>query len=378
MIDARFGTAALVRAGLLVALAAYVLVPVTTKRQTTRIALETPLALFGLGVAATFAYAGHGFTGRWPVVDFALDTAHVTAASIWLGGLVLLAMAVRRHTDARDSARALGRFSRIALPAIAVVVLSGVLQGWRQIGTWSAFWHTSFGRLLLIKVLVVVAIVIVASAGRDALRDRRLAHGPDDDGPAPAGTGGAFGSESDRALPARPEPAAAGALEAGTSDIDVLDMPPDPDDLLARDLRNGMLVEVGLAAVVLAVTSALVVTPPSREAEAAARTPQAQTVHLAANGKTVGYQVAVQPTLVGQNTIVVDPHLTGTGLLPTSIRGEARAVGGSARTRLKFTALPNGKWVAVGSLSEPGAWTVQVDGATPSTSEATTFQIKVR
>ena len=134
--------------------------------ETTRIALETPLALFGLGVAATFAYAGHGFTGRWPVVGFALDTAHVTAASIWLGGLVLLAVAVRRHTDARDSARALGRFSRIALPAIAVVVLSGVLQGWRQIGTWSAFWHTSYGRLLLIKVLVVVAIVIVASAGR--------------------------------------------------------------------------------------------------------------------------------------------------------------------------------------------------------------------
>ena len=86
----------------------------------------------------------------------------------------------------------------------------------------------------------------------------------------------------------------------------------------------------------------------------------------------------MQPTLVGQNRIVVDPHLTGTGLLPTSIRGEARAVGGSARTRLKFTALPNGKWVAVGSLSEPGAWRVQVDGATPSTSEATTFQIKVR
>jgi copper transport protein len=377
VVSARFGTAALVRAGLLVALAVYALVPIALKRRGTRIVTELPLALLGLGVAATFAYAGHGFTGRWPVAGFALDTAHITAAAVWLGGLVLLAMAIRRPADPRDSARALGRFSRIALPAIAVVVLSGVVQGWREIDTWSALWHTSYGRLLLVKVLVVVAIVIVASAGRDALRDRRLARSDDEDDLPPLGSGGGRPSGYNQP-PAGREPATAHALDAGTAHVDVLDMPPDPDDLLARDLRNGMLVEVGLAVVVLAVTSALVVTPPSREAVAAAKTPQAQTVHVAANGKTVGYQVAVQPTLVGQNTIVIDPHLTGSGLLPTAVTGEARAVGGTARSRLNFTALPNGKWVAVGSFSVPGAWTVQIDGATPATSEATAFRITIR
>ena len=101
-------------------------------------------------------------------------------------------------------------------------------------------------------------------------------------------------------------------------------------------------------------------------------------MRLAVGGKTVGYQVAMQPTLVGENTIVLDPHLTGAGLLPTSVTGAAHAVGGTARTRLNFTALPNGNWVAVGSFPAPGVWTVQIDGATPSTTEATGFRVTVR
>jgi putative copper export protein len=44
-----------------------------------------------------------------------------------------------------------------------VVVVSGAIQGWRQIDTWWALWHTSYARLLVVKVLLVLAIVIVAS-----------------------------------------------------------------------------------------------------------------------------------------------------------------------------------------------------------------------
>ena len=377
VVDARFGTAALARAGLIVALAAFVFVPLTQRRRSTRIATEAPLALLGIGVAATFAYAGHGYTGRWPVVGFALDTTHVTAASVWLGGLVLLAMAFRRQANSRDSARALGRFSRIALWAIGLLVLAGALQGWRQVGTWSALWHTSYGRLLVVKVLVVVAIVIVASASRDTLRDRRLAtaHEGTDEGPA----GGVGNSPGYGAWPNGTGGEASLPLDAGTATaVDLIEMPQDPDDLLARDLRNGILVEVGLAAIVLAITSVLVVSPPSREVEAAAKVPQARTVHLSANGKTIGYAVAVQPTLVGQNTIVVAPSLTGVGLLPTTLTGEVRAAGEAKSARLTFTALPNGNWVAVGPFATKGTWTVTLDGATPSASEATAFQVTVR
>ena len=146
-----------------------------------------------------------------------------------------------------------------------------------------------------------------------------------------------------------------------------------------RDVRRGVLLEAGLAVVVLAVTSALVVTPPSREAEAAARIPQAQTVHLQARGTHVGYDVAVQPVLAGQNTIVVNPHLVGRpGLLPTSLTGSVRGSRSSAATRITFTPLANGEWVAVAPLPQPGTWTVDLTGAGPDASETTRLQITVR
>jgi copper transport protein len=375
VVDARFGTAALIRAGLLAAIAAYVFVPVTQRRRATRVAVEVPLALLGVGVAATFAYAGHGYTGRWPVVGFALDTTHIVAASLWLGGLVLLALALRRQIDPRDSAQALGRFSRIALPAIGVVVVAGALQGWRQVGTWSALSHTSYGRLLIVKVLVVVAIVIIASASRDTLRDRRRAAAPDDEGLL--GDSGSSVDFAPTTLAGRAD--SPGALRAETSaSVDLLEVPADLDDQFARELRTGILVEVGLAVVVLAITSVLVVSPPSREAEAAAHVPQAHTAHLTAKGKTIGYAVAVQPTLGGENTIVVTPRLTGTGLLPTTLTGQARAAGTTASTRLTFTALANGDWVAVAPMKTRGIWTVTLNGATPSAGETTSFQVSIR
>jgi copper transport protein len=375
VVDARYGAAALIRAGLVAALAAYVFVPLTQTRRSTRIAVEAPLALVGVGVAATFAYAGHGYTGRWPVVGFVLDTTHVAAASLWLGGLVLFATALRRQLDPRDSVRALGRFSQIALPAIGVAIIAGAVQGWRQVGTWSALWHTSYGRLLVLKVLVVVALVVIASATRDTLRDRRLADDSDKD--APVGGGGTFFDGASPTAGARAGALAPVSLDASPA-VDLLDMPADPDDQLSRELRTGILVEVGLSAVVLAITSALVVSPPSREAEAAAHIPQAQTAHLATQGKIIGYAVAMQPTLAGENTIVVNPHLNSAGMLPTTLTGQAHVAGATKSIPLTFTALANGEWVAVAPMTTKGLWTVTLDGSTPPESESASFTITIR
>jgi copper transport protein len=380
VVDARFGTAALWRAGLLLVLACYAIAPVVTAKRGRRIAAEIPLALAALAVGATFAYGGHGYTGRWPVFGLVLDISHLTAAAVWLGGLVLLAVALRRHADPEEARAALGRFSRLALPAIAVVVLSGTLQGWRQIGTWSALWHTSYARLLIIKVLVVLAIVVLASASRDALRGR-LARRPSEVDLTDDFDLGATGSPFD----GMPDPFAGqgnSRVAVGvrpTAALELIELEEAEAEHAVREVRVGVLLEVGLAAVVLAVTSLLVVSPPGREAVAAAKVPQAQTIHLTATGTTVGYSVAMQPMLAGQNTVVVNPRLTaGSGLLPTSLTGTVRAAGSATGARLTFTALPNGQWVAVAPLTTAGTWTVQLDEATPSAGESTSFRVTVR
>jgi copper transport protein len=387
VVDARFGNAALVRAALLLPVSMYVFVRARAGRRAERIAVEVPLGLLGLMVTATFAYAGHGFTGRWPTFGLLMDVTHLSAASLWLGGLVLLAWVLRKRTDAAAAATALTRFSRLALPAVAVIVISGSLQGWRQVGTWSGLWHTSYGRLLIIKVLVVLAIVVIASAGREVLRERPT--GGADGGGSSAGRGPGPGPGADWVLPGVSGGGSTVAVDApATTVVDLTEQhtggwspgwSTDDDRSAVREVRRGVGLEVGLAVVVLGVTSALVVTPPSREVEAAAKTPEAQTAHVNALGRTVGYDVATQPTLAGDNTIVVTPHLVGrTGFLPTSLTGSVQAAGSSLRTRLTFTPLANGQWVAVASLPRAGTWTVRLTGVTPPTTDTAALQITVR
>src|SRR5262249_49238413 len=48
-----------------------------------------------IGVAATFAYAGHGATGRLTYVALPADMIHILAAAVWFGGLAVLALALR-------------------------------------------------------------------------------------------------------------------------------------------------------------------------------------------------------------------------------------------------------------------------------------------
>ncbi len=83
--------------------------------------------------------------------------AHVLAASLWCGGLAVLAMVAGR---ARGTwARMLPRFSRLAGWCAAVVALSGVLNALLQLGGVSKLLNSGYGRLVLGKVAALVLLV---------------------------------------------------------------------------------------------------------------------------------------------------------------------------------------------------------------------------
>jgi copper transport protein len=129
-------------------------------------ALAAPL---GLGIAATPGLAGHAFTGTFTPLAIPADTLHVAAMGIWLGGLAaLMLVVIDGDPDAPRSAR---RFSPVALTSVVVIVVTGVFASWRQVGfSRDAFTHTTYGRMLIIKIAVFV--VLVALAGWS----RRIAH----------------------------------------------------------------------------------------------------------------------------------------------------------------------------------------------------------
>lgn len=160
----RFGRAHLLRVVFLLGW-----LPLVRRADLLRTTLGRILAAAGsVALAITIAEAGHAVTGRWPLVAWGADIVHVLAAAVWTGGLVaLLGIGLR---DADRALLAARRFSSLALGAVVVVTLTGVVQSVRQVGDWSALTSTTFGRLLLVKVGLVLVIVAVAWVSRSILR----------------------------------------------------------------------------------------------------------------------------------------------------------------------------------------------------------------
>jgi copper transport protein len=81
------------------------------------------------------------------------DWLHLTAATLWIGGLVQLAL-VRRD------ALAFRRFSRLATGCVAVLVAAGTYLSVERLPALHDLWSTSYGHVLLIKLaLVCVALL---------------------------------------------------------------------------------------------------------------------------------------------------------------------------------------------------------------------------
>lgn len=164
VLESTYGRATLSRALLTLLLAALVLL---RGRLTVR-ELGAYGVLLGGCVAVSFALSGHAAAGAHRTLALASESVHVLATSAWLGGLVVLLVgAVWREPDAR---RVVLRFSTLALASVTAVVLTGLFQSWRQVGSFSALGPTTYGRELLVKTGLVVVVLGAAAASRRLLR----------------------------------------------------------------------------------------------------------------------------------------------------------------------------------------------------------------
>jgi len=137
------------------------------------VVLAVPAAIAGAWALAAPGISGHaGDPGRGPLV-IGLDALHVAAASIWIGGLVQLAVVTPHATRGltrplRDATRATiaGRFSRMAVAAVAVLAVTGGLRALWELSAVSQIWTTSYGRTLLAKTVLLLMTLAVASRSR--------------------------------------------------------------------------------------------------------------------------------------------------------------------------------------------------------------------
>lgn len=127
----------------------------------------SPMALLGAaGLVVSEAFIGHTATVSPRFLVLVSDAGHLVAAAAWSGGVLMLAMTLRRRHRRKDplDARLLAtRFSVMATWAIAVVAATGLALSWAILGEVGALWATEFGRVLVAK-LVVVGVLLAIGA----------------------------------------------------------------------------------------------------------------------------------------------------------------------------------------------------------------------
>jgi copper transport protein len=190
------------------------------------------MAVMGVGIAATWAAAGHGGAGTLQPWTFAFDVVHLVSVSAWAGGLVLLGLGLRGGWSDADTAKRLPRWSQLATVAVIALVSTGLFAGWREVRSVAALTSTAYGGLLVTKTILVLFMLMMGALGRAHVRKHYLvpvAH-----------------AATDLSSPARAAPTAEEAAQ----------------------LRRTTLNETVLAALVLAVTAVLVQTPPAASAYA--------------------------------------------------------------------------------------------------------------
>jgi copper transport protein len=101
----------------------------------------------GLGLGSGLSLSGHSSA---TVPESVADWLHLSAATLWIGGLVQLAF-VARNADA------FRRFSRLALTCVAVLILAGTYLSIERFPALHDLWTTHYGHILLVKLALVSA-----------------------------------------------------------------------------------------------------------------------------------------------------------------------------------------------------------------------------
>jgi copper transport protein len=334
-LDSRFGTVWLLRAidwaALGVVLLAYLKAPRARR-------WLTPLLAVGCAyLVTTPAFAGHASIESPVAVMFPSDVIHVLASSVWVGGVAFLLAALpaaTRELEPADRTRllvaTLSRFSPIALASVVALAVTGLVQAYIDVRRVADLVDTTYGLLVLAKMVLLVVLVGFGWVNRDRIipRLRRLVEGA----AAPGSVG-----------------------------------------LLARRNLRG---EFAVMLVVFGVTAALIAyTPPIDEAPG----PFSTTTSLG----PAELEMSVEPAQVGLNTMhlyLIDAkdgsQFTRTKELTVSARLPSKEIG---PLKLQVHAGGPGHYIVSGAqLSPGGTWELEITDRVSAFDEfATTVAVPI-
>ena len=133
-----------------------------------------------IGVLIGPAWTGHagatpGFAGQFALAS---DACHLLAAGAWVGGLVPLVMLLdcarraKRPDWAALTREAVRRFSLLGVLSVGLLLASGIINSWYEVGSIGSLIETLYGWLVLAKIGLFAAMTAFAAVNRFYLTPR--------------------------------------------------------------------------------------------------------------------------------------------------------------------------------------------------------------
>ena len=140
---------------------------------------ESTATLAALLTLASLGWVGHAAMGMGGSRAHEINQmTHLIAAGLWLGGLVPLGLLLRRAVRPDGAAyvplarAALPHFSQAGYVAVALIALTGTVNSIMLVGSFHGLVATPYGRLLIAKLALFIAMVGLALVNRFRLMPR--------------------------------------------------------------------------------------------------------------------------------------------------------------------------------------------------------------
>ncbi len=157
LLGTAFGIASCLRA--LAIVFAALLLPYAVKSQAIRILLFL-IAVFALGLQMRMGHAAASDTIWLPLAV----SAHVIAGALWFGSLPPLYLLLRVSRD--EGLQAAQRFSLYGIVFVAVLVVGAAIAGWLLTGGLPGLVGTTYGRIMIVKIALLAAMLTLAALNR--------------------------------------------------------------------------------------------------------------------------------------------------------------------------------------------------------------------
>jgi copper transport protein len=117
----------------------------------------------------SFSLQGHG-AARGSTVAVAVIWLHLAATTVWLGGLPMLFLALRRGSI--PAASLVPRFSQAALYSVGLLIVTGIYNAISYVGIPQALIATTYGRALIVKTAIFALLLALGTLNLFVLSPR--------------------------------------------------------------------------------------------------------------------------------------------------------------------------------------------------------------